>query len=214
MPSGVRTMRTRSRLRALGPAGDAGPGGRVAPRRPRRRYDATSRRPSGSAGARAWRPRRLVSLGADLDLDRRCRSAGRRGSRSAARLARLARARRARPPVDGSAGGGSRGSTVSAPRAALGSVVGRIGLGASAARPRARPLGRGWPTSLRMSMRQPVSLAARRAFWPSRPMASESIRSGTVTAAMRFSSSMLDAHDLGRAAGRWRRTPPGRPTRG
>ena len=39
-------------------------------------------------------------------------------------------------------------------------------------------------------MRQPVSLAASRAFWPSRPMASESIRSGTVTAAMRFSSSM------------------------
>ena len=30
-------------------------------------------------------------------------------------------------------------------------------------------------------MRQPVSLAASRAFWPSRPMASESIRSGTVT---------------------------------
>ena len=39
-------------------------------------------------------------------------------------------------------------------------------------------------------MRQPVSLAARRAFWPSRPMASESMRSGTVTEAMRFSSSM------------------------
>src|SRR6185369_462297 len=31
-------------------------------------------------------------------------------------------------------------------------------------------------TSLRMSIRQPVSRAARRAFWPSRPMASESIR--------------------------------------
>jgi len=41
-----------------------------------------------------------------------------------------------------------------------------------------------------MSMRQPVSLAARRAFCPSRPMASESIRSGTVTLAIRFSSSM------------------------
>ena len=39
-------------------------------------------------------------------------------------------------------------------------------------------------------MRQPVSLAASRAFWPSRPMASDSIRSGTVTLAMRCSSSM------------------------
>ena len=46
------------------------------------------------------------------------------------------------------------------------------------------------PLSDRMSMRQPVSLAASRAFCPSRPMASDSIRSGTVTAAMRFSSSM------------------------
>ena len=39
-------------------------------------------------------------------------------------------------------------------------------------------------------MRQPVSLAARRAFCPSRPMASESIRSGTITVAIRCSSSM------------------------
>ena len=42
----------------------------------------------------------------------------------------------------------------------------------------------------RMSIRQPVILAARRAFWPSRPMASESMRSGTVTLATRASSSM------------------------
>ena len=41
-----------------------------------------------------------------------------------------------------------------------------------------------------MSIRQPVSLAASRAFWPSRPMASESIRSGTTTLAMRCSSSI------------------------
>ena len=41
-----------------------------------------------------------------------------------------------------------------------------------------------------MSIRQPVSRAASRAFWPSRPMASDSIRSGTVTLAMRCSSSM------------------------
>ena len=45
-------------------------------------------------------------------------------------------------------------------------------------------------TSLRMSIRQPVRRAARRAFWPSRPIANDSIRSGTVTLAIRFSSSM------------------------
>ena len=45
-------------------------------------------------------------------------------------------------------------------------------------------------TSLRISIRQPVSRAASRAFWPSRPIASDSIRSGTVTLAMRCSSSM------------------------
>ena len=45
-------------------------------------------------------------------------------------------------------------------------------------------------TSLRMSIRQPVRRAARRAFCPSRPMASDSIRSGTVTFAIRCSSSM------------------------
>ena len=53
-------------------------------------------------------------------------------------------------------------------------------------------------TSLRMSIRQPVRRAASRAFWPSRPIASESIRSGTVTAAIRCSSSMHDAQDLRR----------------
>ena len=48
-----------------------------------------------------------------------------------------------------------------------------------------------WPwTSLRMLIRQPVSFAARLAFWPPRPIASESIFSGTVTLATRFSSSM------------------------
>ena len=45
-------------------------------------------------------------------------------------------------------------------------------------------------TSLRMSIRQPVRRAASRAFWPSRPIASDSIRSGTVTLAIRCSSSM------------------------
>ena len=50
-----------------------------------------------------------------------------------------------------------------------------------------------------MSIRQPVSLAARRAFWPSRPMASESIRSGhdDVGDAMLFVDPDLD--HLGRA---------------
>ena len=46
-------------------------------------------------------------------------------------------------------------------------------------------------TSLRMSIRHPVSLAASRAFWPSRPIASDSIRSGTVTLAIRCSSSIV-----------------------
>ena len=40
-----------------------------------------------------------------------------------------------------------------------------------------------------MSTRQPVSFAARRAFWPSRPIASESWSSGTITVACRSSSS-------------------------
>jgi hypothetical protein len=40
-----------------------------------------------------------------------------------------------------------------------------------------------------MSIRQPVRRAARRAFWPSRPMASVSWSSGTMTVAWRPSSS-------------------------
>ena len=40
-----------------------------------------------------------------------------------------------------------------------------------------------------MSMRQPVSLAARRAFWPSRPIASDNWSSGTITVACMLSSS-------------------------
>ena len=43
---------------------------------------------------------------------------------------------------------------------------------------------------LLMSMRQPVSFAASRAFWPSLPIASESCRSGTTTSAV-FSSSCV-----------------------
>src|SRR5207253_5206393 len=49
-----------------------------------------------------------------------------------------------------------------------------------------------WASPL-MSTRQPVSLAARRAFWPSRPMASESWSRGTVTCAVRLSWSMSTA---------------------
>ena len=64
-----------------------------------------------------------------------------------------------------------------------------------------------------MSMRQPVSLAARRAFWPSRPMASERWRSGTMTMAVPAWPEPLegawpepgrgneDVHDLGGAEG-------------
>ena len=54
-------------------------------------------------------------------------------------------------------------------------------------------------TSLRMSIRHPVSFAASRAFWPSRPIASESIRSGTTTFAIRCSSSIVTSEDLRRA---------------
>ena len=44
-------------------------------------------------------------------------------------------------------------------------------------------------SSERMSMRQPVRRAARRAFWPSLPIASESWKSGTTTRAARAASS-------------------------
>ena len=44
--------------------------------------------------------------------------------------------------------------------------------------------------SLLMSTRQPVRRAARRAFWPSRPMARESWKSGTMTSATPVSSWM------------------------
>ena len=85
---------------------------------------------------------------------------------------------------------------------------------AGAAAPRCGGRASAAETSLRMSIRQPVSLAASRAFWPSRPMASESIRSGTVTLAIRCSSSMSTLTDLRRAAARWRRRPPGRRSTG
>ena len=42
-----------------------------------------------------------------------------------------------------------------------------------------------------MSTRQPVSRAASRAFWPSRPIASESWSSGTITVAWRLASSTM-----------------------
>ena len=73
---------------------------------------------------------------------------------------------------------GPEGSTAAGSTAAGSTGAGSVTL----------PLGGAW--SLRMSIRQPVSFAARRAFWPSRPMARDSIRSGTVTDAMRPSSSI------------------------
>src|SRR5207248_3998249 len=42
-----------------------------------------------------------------------------------------------------------------------------------------------------MSIRKPVSLAARRAFWPSRPMASDSWLRGTSTVAVRLTRSIV-----------------------
>ena len=54
-------------------------------------------------------------------------------------------------------------------------------------------------SSERMSIRQPVSRAARRAFWPSLPMASESWKSGTITRAERSASeTTCDRGDPGR----------------
>ena len=47
----------------------------------------------------------------------------------------------------------------------------------------------GAAASLRMSIRQPVSRAANRAFWPSLPIASDSWKSGTVTRAARAAAS-------------------------
>ena len=79
-------------------------------------------------------------------------------------------------------------------------VGGRLGAG-SASSARRAALASATDTSLRMSIRQPVRRAASRAFWPSRPIASESIRSGTVTLAIRCSSSMSTREDLGRAEG-------------
>ena len=52
-----------------------------------------------------------------------------------------------------------------------------------------------------MSIRQPVSLAASRAFWPSRPIASESIRSGTVDVGDAVLLVDVDREHLGRAEG-------------
>ena len=44
-------------------------------------------------------------------------------------------------------------------------------------------------------MRQPVRRAARRAFWPSLPIASDSWKSGTTTRAERCSSEMISTEE-------------------
>ena len=53
-----------------------------------------------------------------------------------------------------------------------------------------------------MSTRQPVSRAARRAFWPSLPIASESWKSGTITSAMPVSSWMRTSRTFAGASAR------------
>ena len=73
-------------------------------------------------------------------------------------------------------------------------------------RPRSRRLG---ASSERMSMRQPVSRAARRAFWPSLPIASESWKSGTITRAERGLG--VDHLDRWSPAPATARAPPARP---
>ena len=106
----------------------------------------------------------------------------------------------------------------SASASAAGASTARSGLGGASAarrrrrRPRPRPaasaaaLASATDTSLRMSIRQPVSRAASRAFWPSRPMASESIRSGTVTDGDAVLLVDVDATGPGPGSARWPRT--------
>ena len=187
------------------------PDGRVLRRPPGRLGDAAStswpgdglasavglgRRGFALAGARRLR-RRGLRRRAALALRSPAPSAARRSSSRTGRRFGCASARRRRcdsaagaaarspasPRPDSLGGGGRRRGS----RSAFAGVMAR-GRAASATE-----------TSLRMSIRQPVSFAASRAFWPSRPMASESIRSGTVTLAIRCSSSIVDADDLRRA---------------
>ena len=84
-------------------------------------------------------------------------------------------------------------ATASPPTAAMGSPAGSgpaSGSAATTGPAASAAFASATETSLRMSIRQPVRRAASRAFWPSRPIASESIRSGTVTFAIRCSVSM------------------------
>src|SRR5258706_2364414 len=79
--------------------------------------------------------------------------------------------------------------SVAASAASAGAAATMTSVGFRAA-PAAAALASATDTSLRMSIRQPVRRAASRAFWPSRPIASESIRSGTGTFRIRCSWSI------------------------
>ena len=186
----------RLRRHLLGGRGLSGPLGR-APSRPATASGsavAGRRRSTSAARRRPWPWSRAASSG--------------RGSAAARR-----RAPRRRVPRRQARLGGSRPSALVVARLLRGGGLGavRLGSGCLGGRLGRRPPAAGASaaaasgaagatgaaaasaaaTSLRMSIRQPVSRAASRAFWPSRPMASESIRSGTVTFAIRCSSSMF-----------------------
>ena len=172
------------RARAAMPLSRGPPPGRQ--RRRRRRRPCRGHAPSGPR-----RPRRPAF-----------------GQPAGARASGGASGRRRRSGSDAVAGAGRRPCAALRCHLRRGHVRGVRCLGP--VRPREQPRPRRAPTrgteagswacaSLRMSIRQPVILAASRAFWPSRPIASESIFSGTTTFAIRCSSSMCDRHDLGRA---------------
>ena len=120
---------------------------------------------------------------------RRVRFRGRR--RLVLASAAVARPRRPRrsPPSVGVAGLGRADRLAALGRLPHELAVGAFDPLALGVRRRPTPLPASW-VSLLMSTRQPVSRAARRAFWPSLPIASDSWKSGTITSAMPVSSWM------------------------
>ena len=217
-PAGVRTIRDELTLRTDRPTGDAGPI-RGAPRRRRPSPPGLRRHLPGGTTVAAFFVARFGLAATAGFGGRRCLGGGSdprpRSAAVAFFVARFglaacgsASARRdrvGRRPVGLSGAGGRIGRGLLRRRASASRRgLGRLGRGAASASSVAVAVGRcdrcvaasaaafasATETSLRMSIRQPVSRAASRAFWPSRPIASDSIRSGTVTLAMRCSSSM------------------------